>query len=578
MPNAITDQELNKPNKQVVDREPVSKRAASLIADGITWVPTWRELSVWQNPTRGVFAGSTPNNGSKIDHLTIIDNHARRCIRDFASGMISGLTSPARPWFALGLEDQDLSNYGPVKWYLDRCQTIMHSVFGKSNVYECLHILYEELATFGTAAMFLQEDYTDIIRGRSFTIGEYYLGVGPDGRVNAFVRPYWMTVAQIVKEFGFENCSQSVRSSFKNHQTERRVKVNLLIEENDRRMPEYMDWKNMPYRAFYFEEGSIEDTYLRIEGYEEFPVLAPRWALTTSADVYGKSAGWDALGDVKMLQKEQRDKLLALAKAGNPPMQADASVQNVNTLPGGLTRSSSTVPNTGVRPAYQVNPDFNGMREDILEIKKALDDAYYRDLFKGILNIDRTGVTATEIAEKKAEQLNMASPLILRITNEVCNPKIARAFAIMNRMGILPPPPREIQGQEIKIKYISIFAQAQKMVGISAIDQWVGSVYQDASVLGPSALDILNVDEKNTEKAYMYGIPAKIVASPEQIAYKKKVRAEAEARTAKAQQMAMGIELLGKGTKAAKDASETKMGSGSMLDTMAEKMPQGMPS
>jgi hypothetical protein len=45
----------------------------------------------------------------------------------------------------------------------------MHSIFAKSNIYEALYHSYEELCTFGTSAMFLTEDYNDVIRARSFT-------------------------------------------------------------------------------------------------------------------------------------------------------------------------------------------------------------------------------------------------------------------------------------------------------------------------------------------------------------------------------------------------------------------------
>jgi hypothetical protein len=566
----ITQEQVNKDKIITVDKAPFQKRVNNLKVEYNKYVPAWKDLSIWQNPTRGIF-NSIPNNGSKIDHNTLIDSFARRCIRDFAAGMMSGLTSPARPWFKLGLEDQDLSKYEPVKLYLDDCQNRMRAAFSRSNIYECLYMLYEELATFGTGAMFLMEDFQDIIRGRSYTVGEYMLGTGSDCRVNTFAREYYMTVAQMVGEFGLESCSDDVKRAFKSHDTEKWIKNVHLIEENDKRIAEYKDWENMPYRSIYFEDGSRPDKYLRMEGYEEFPILAPRWALTTTADIYGKSAGWDTLGDVKMLQKEQRDKLLGIAKSVNPPMQADASVQNVNTLPGGLTRSSSLLPNVGIKTAYQVALDLNSVSMDIQEIKKALSDAYYRDLFKGILDIDRTGVSATEIAEKKAEQLNLASPLILRITNEVGNKLISRSYAIMNRMDALPLPPKEIQGMEIKIQYIGVLAQAQKMIGISAIDQWVDGVYTDAK-LDASALDVLDVDAKNTEKADMLGVPAKIVASPEKMAVKRKARAQAQAQAAQAQQQAMMAEMASKASGAVKNMGQTPVGQGSALDKITSKM------
>lgn len=68
-----------------------------------SWQPIHKELSRFQNPKRGFFEGDIPNQGKKIDHKTLIDSHARRCIRTLASGMTSGLTSPSRPWFNIGV-------------------------------------------------------------------------------------------------------------------------------------------------------------------------------------------------------------------------------------------------------------------------------------------------------------------------------------------------------------------------------------------------------------------------------------------------------------------------------------------
>lgn len=568
----IKQSELNKPNKVTLSQWAFNKRFGSMETEGMKWVPTWKELSTWQHPTRGIFNDVPNKPSSKINYQIVIDSYARRCIRDFASGMLTGMTSPVRPWFELGIEDQDLQEYLPVKRYLDDCANILHSLFGKSNVYDCLYITYEEIATFGTAAMFLGEDYIDGIRGRAFTIGEYYLGVGSDGRVNAFARKFYMTVGQMVSEFGLEACSKNVRNLYSNHSVDQWIQVNLLIEENDRRIKEYRDWRNMSYRSVYFEQGSEDGVYLRMEGFEDFPILAPRWSTTTSFDIYGISAGWDTLGDVRMLQKEQTEKLLGIAKKTNPPMQADSSVQNVNTLPGGLTRSSSQLPNAGIRQAYQVDLDLSAIREDIKEIKLALDDAYHRDLFRMMIGINRSGVTAMEIAEKQAERLNLASPVILRLTNELNNPLIANAFRIANNLGLLPPPPKEIQGRELKIHYISTLAQAQRMIGVNSI---VNNINFGIGLAGafPEVLDNYNIDQTAKEHSRAIGVPGKTMSSPEEIAYKRKVRADAAAANAKLTQMGMMGELAPKISKAMKDAGTTPLGKGSALDKIAGLAP-----
>ena len=97
----IKPTELSSINPTNVDRWPFLRRFNNLKTEQLKWVASWMELSKWQSPTRGFFFNQVPDYGSKIDATTLIDNYARRCIRDFASGMLSGLTSPARPWFRL---------------------------------------------------------------------------------------------------------------------------------------------------------------------------------------------------------------------------------------------------------------------------------------------------------------------------------------------------------------------------------------------------------------------------------------------------------------------------------------------
>lgn len=548
-----------------IDSWPFRTRFAAMKNEGATWIPAWKELSKYENPTRGFFMDDVPNRGKKIDHTVVLDGHARRCIRTLASGMVSGLTSPSRPWFRLGVENKDLSEFPAVREWLDMVQIILADIYSHSNIYGVFHTTYEEIATFGTGCFYVEEDIREVIRGRVFTAGEYYLACGPDGRVNAFAREFYMTAGQMVTKFGKENVSASVLQAFTNNQTDNWYRVNHLIEVNDDRIPDQIDFKNMPFRSLYWEDGE-QDSYLRLEGYLEMPNLAPRWETTTTADIYGRGPGWDALGDVKMLQKEQRVKLLALDKVADPPVQVDASVQgDANLLPGGVTRFSAALPNAGVKAAYQVAPDINAMREDIMEVKKAISETFYADLFLLLNQADLGRMTAYEVAERQSEKLVVLGPVLERLENEMLSPFIKRTYAIALRMGLIPPPPREISGQPINIQYVSIMAQAQRMVGATAIQQAFGFGGNLATV-APEVMDNYDVDETVREYNDMLALPAKITRSPEAVARIRKARAEAQAQ-AVAQQTALNSAKAAKdGAGAAKDLGTTPVGNNSALD------------
>jgi hypothetical protein len=470
----------------------------------------------------------------------------------------------------LELEDTDLMKYAPVRAWLDEVTKRLLRIYADSNVYGALYTMYEELAAFGTACSFLQEDFNTVVRMRVYTIGEYYFGTGPDGRVNAFYRRFWMTVGQMIEEFGEDNVTPQVLQAFRNGTPDQWRIVNHLVESNDNRLTDYEDYRNMPYRCVYWEDGAMMDKYLRIGGYNEFPILGPRWSTTTTADAYGRGPGWKALGHSKMLQKMQKDYLIALSKVIRPPVQVDASVQGeINMAADGVTRFSALLPNAGVKPAYEINPDLAAMDAKILRTQQEIQKKFFVDLFLMLADAERTGrnITAYEIMQKKAEAVQVLGPVLEKTEGELLNPLNDRTLMIMERNGLLPIPPQEIEGMELKFKYISVLAQAQKMAGIEGLDQWRMSVEQSVQI-NPECIDIINYDGLNEEKAEMMGVPSKAINDEQAIVAKRKQRADANEKAqnlAASQQMA---EAAAKAGSAVKDAGTTPMGQGSALDAL----------
>ena len=76
-------------------------------------IKEWQDIKQYIVPSRGRFDADTPDNA--LDMSKILDPTATRDIAIAASGMQGGLTSPARPWFKLTLQDKDLAKFGDVK-------------------------------------------------------------------------------------------------------------------------------------------------------------------------------------------------------------------------------------------------------------------------------------------------------------------------------------------------------------------------------------------------------------------------------------------------------------------------------
>ena len=214
--------------KQTQNTQVFLKKYDAMKAQMQSWQSTWKELSKFIAPTRGFFDGDQPNSGKKIDHRTLIDSDPMLAVEVLSAGMMSGLTNPSRSWFELTLSDPQVLKQNGVRNWLYEVRRRMEDVFGRSNVYNALHSFYQEIAVFGTAAFLLEEDEERVLSCRSFTAGEYVLGLNEQGKIDSFGREFFMTVEQMIQSFGKENLPFSVRRNAPANQ-EQWVKVIHVI-------------------------------------------------------------------------------------------------------------------------------------------------------------------------------------------------------------------------------------------------------------------------------------------------------------------------------------------------------------
>ncbi|WP_017773830.1 portal protein [Paraburkholderia kururiensis] len=494
-------------------REHVQNRLIGLRVDRFSWWMHWREIADYILPRRYQWL-VTPNKGSRGVPINqrIIDSTATIAARTCASGMMAGITSPGRPWFRLTLPDQDLSDVSPVKLWLDEVQKRMLHVMAESNFYNAMATMYFDLVVFGTAPMIIYEDFEDVIRCYNPCAGEYYLANGPRLNVDTFYREFVYTTYQIAKEFGLENCSDDVRQAIKTGGASltREKIIGHAVEPNDKYVPGAPGLKGMKYREVYWEMGQGRNYTLRVQGFHEFPVVAPRWDIVGN-DAYGRSPCMDALGDVKQLQVEQKRKAQAIDKMVNPPMVADVALKNepATLIPGGVTYIPGSANSVGFKPVYEVRPEIQEMMLDIKEVQERIERVLFKDLFLMISQLD-TVRTATEIDARKEEKLIQLGPVLERFENEALDPAIDRIFNVMLRAGLLPPVPQELRGEQIQVQYISMLAEAQKAVstaGVERLAQFVGNL---AGAV-PGALDNVDWDEMIDEYADQLGVSPKII-------------------------------------------------------------------
>ena len=146
------------------------------------------------------------------------------------------------------------------------------------------------------------------------TIGEYAITTNWKGEVDTLYREFQKTVGMIVKEFGYNNCSTTVKNLYDRGSLDQWITIIHAIEPRADRDLSKRDALNMPYRSVYFEIGGDQNKFLSEGGFKKFNALCPRWAVS-GGDIYGNSPGMEALGDVKQLQHEQLRKAQEIGRA-----------------------------------------------------------------------------------------------------------------------------------------------------------------------------------------------------------------------------------------------------------------------
>jgi hypothetical protein len=524
-------------------------RKGELWTERSTWISQWQEISRYLLPRNGRFLVTDRNRGEKR-HNDIYDSTGTRALRVLAAGLMAGMTSPARPWFRLGTTDKAMMEYGPVKLWLDDVTQLMRDIFARSNTYRALHGLYEELGGFGTAATIVLPDFETVIHHYPVTVGEFSIAQNQKGEVNTLYREFDMTVANVVREFGIKNVSQTVKNLWDRGRLDAWVTVTHVIEPREDRDTRSRLARNLPVASCYFESATHstanEGSFLRVSGFKRFPALCPRWA-GTGGDIYGNSPGMECLGDIKQLQHQQLRKAQGIDYMAKPPVQLPTSMKGmeINTLPGGATYVDP-VNGGGMKNAFDVRLELQPLLLDIQDVRMRIDETFYKPLFTRVIMDQRNDrATAREIAEAHEEKLLMIGPVLERLHNELLKRKIDVTFDEMIEAGIVPPPPPEMQGQDLNVEFISMLAQAQRAVGTSAIDRFVGALGQIALVK-PGVLDKFDEDQWADQYSDMLGVDPSLIVADENVAIIRQERAKVQQQQLQQQQQAQAAETAAK--------------------------------
>ena len=534
--------------------------------DYSTWRNHHRNIANAFDPGRQRFEPSNANKKREFN-TSIIDSTPTQSVRTLSAGMTAGVTNPSVPWVKLQTQDEALNKVHAVAVYLDQVSDLVMYTLQRSNFYNVVPMVYSDLGMYSTANMLIESDPKSVIRFYHKPIGTFRIANNSRFEIDTWATEFKLSAAQIVKEFGIDNVPSQVKTAFDGKQFQTMFTVRHIIMPRDQYDAGKEDAFNMPYASVKWMEGAEKP--LKVSGFRNFPVVTPRWEAVGN-DSYGSFApGMLALGTARGLQKDQRQRYEAQDKMLNPPLNVPASLRKdrVSLVPGGVNYITDMSQNAKIESVFNVNYPIQYALESIVDSRQMIQQAFFNDLFLMITNIGKSNVTATEIAERQQEKLLMLGPVLSRINEEFLDPIVERVYDELQRRNMLPEAPEELAGQDIRIEYTSMLYQAQKMVGVAAIERGVSFVGNLAAAR-PDALDKINVDGIIDEYWSITG------ANPVGLNDEQTVEAIRQQRQQQqqAEQLGQMAQPMEQGARAAELLSKTDMGGGSALDRMMSNM------
>ncbi len=484
-------------------------------------------------------------NKPHVKSKKILDSTTFIAVRNFASGMMTGATSPTRRWFKTGIMNRDNKknkmSYAAKLWCSNQAE-LSRKILYASNFYQLLPEVYEQLGVFLFSCMAMEKDYDNVANFKVLPIGSYYYSKDGRGVVDTVCRNYMESAKNLVERYGLENCSDAVQQVYKTRPNDM-FEIVHFVEPNR----EYKEGSPISAQKKFisvtYEVGNGTTSFLKKAGFDKFPYVVFE-ASCNGEDAYpSKGCGIYALPDAKQLMSMIKELGKAVKKMVSPAYQGSASLKNkrLSDNPGFFNEDGDN--GAGIRPIHEVNPQVLELKNIIAELRENIKSIFYNDLFAMILNTAERGRTATEVNELKEEKLVLLSPLLEQI-HTALKQILDWLFYTEMEAGILPEVPQELEGEEIEIEFISTLAQAMKAQNISSMERFITFTANMAQAVDPVLIKKIKGEKMIDDYADFANIDPNQIAPNEELETLRQQQAEKQAQAEQMQQLQAGSEMI----------------------------------
>lgn len=522
-----------------------------LYGDNGSWRSYWQDLADFNLP-RQAWITTIRVNGQQLKYNFLYDQRAVRAAKKAASHFHSKLTNPASKWFGFETREEKYMQSGAVQRYFKECDDTQYSVMNNSNFSNGMLEYYLGDLVFGTCNMLTEEDTKTHVRYTNVPIEQYQVEEDDRGYVCGVYRNFKFTALQCFMRWG-NNCSKDMKEAMTSGKPYQTFDILHYVCERHERDVSKSDRYNMPYSSHWIAKK--EKWPLEEGGFHELPYAVARF-WKDSLTPFGFSPAMDVLASTKLLNAEKRTSIRAAMKQSDPALMMPSRgwLQPLNLNPAAINYYDASKTNAdAIKPIenrgnLQMNVDFMRLEQE------EIDNAFFLPFFESI-SMTKKDMKVLEVQQKIAENMDVVAPVVGRMLDEGLSPIHLRTFGILNRKGLFPPPPKEIQGRDLNIVYLSPLAKSQRAKEIQGLTGWL-TLMSELAKQFPDAMDILDVDRIGRTSNEMFGSDPFFLKEQDKVDQIRAKRQELQQRQMQMQTAQIGAQAAQHATQAQKNSKE----------------------
>lgn len=524
--DAMQDDDLAKDDVREMER---------LASERAPYEAVWREVDQ-RFPDAAGFDAKSP--GTIRGERNFDPTHITALERFAAAGV--AITTPEekhyiRPSFA----DPNLMKLPAVKAWCDyagrRMYDIRHAVHTGFAV--SANEDWDQLGRYGTSAVWSEAIAGRGLIYRTINLAECYIDVDAAGIVDTVYRKLTRNARQCEQLFGNGALTPKMREALEKNKPHTEFELLHAVRPNTSWDRDKMDWRGKPIASRYL--ALDEKLFLRRGGYWTSPISVSRH-MTSPGEIYGRSPAIKMLPTINGVNAMRHTTLRMAHKAVDPALvfYDDDGATSLATKPGGLTPGfMDDQGNLRIAKIPGGEGSLPWAAQDIEAEREQIRTAFLEEFYK-ILTDPNSRMTTTEVLEVMAKQGVLVRPFAGRYAMEKQHPMSNRDLDMELRAGQVQMPPPEVReaGLWPTIAYenpLAEMARAQSTGKTLRFIEAMGAV----AAIDPTVTDAIDTDAIAQGMAEEIGVKPEYVRTPDAIAVRRQMRAEAD-------QQAAGVEQL----------------------------------